>query len=288
MDTIGKILSQDQIQSACIHRFWHLVCHRSSVPEHGDFFRFKLGHFDLFIHNHSGLLSCYQNRCPHRGARIVDGFSGSTPLQCPYHGWSFQPNKTSIPRYDTFDLNVKDPRQASLHQWQIFEVAGFVFVSGDPAFSVSRQIGDDAYSQLQSYGRAIYACHSSQSIDYTTPWMLAIENALESYHVPSIHPRTLGLIGLADGSNVFSDWSSIWRASTSCKRLTTSSRVIANSIAVEDRLQGYTSLYLFPFAMLSSTESLSFALQLYQPSPSVRDCLTVLRTSLYIPRIANR
>ena len=37
--------------------------------------------------------------------------------------------------------------------------------------------------------------------------------------------------------------------------------------------------------MLSTTESLAFALQLYQPSPLVRDGISVLRTSLYIPRI---
>lgn len=285
MAPTSKDLSLDQIQSACIQRFWHLVCHRSSVPAHGSFFRFRLGSVDLFIHNHGGVLSCYQNQCPHRGARIVNGLSGHTSLQCPYHGWSFQPSRTSVPRYDTFDLAVNDPRQACLHQWQIFEVAGFVFVSSDPACTVQQQIGDDAFYRLQSYGKSIHACHSSLSIDYPAPWMLAVENALESYHVPSVHPATLGLIGLADGSNAFSDWSSIWQASTGSKKLIASSRIIAKSIDVEDRIEGYSSLYLFPFAMLSTTESLSFALQIYQPSPLVRDGISVLRSSLYIPRI---
>lgn len=287
MAPTNKDLGLDQIQSACIQKFWHLVCHRSSVPAHGSFFRFRLGSVDLFIHNHGGVLSCYQNKCPHRGARIVSGLSGHTPLQCPYHGWSFQPSRASVPRFDTFDLTVKDPRQACLHQWQIFSVAGFVFVSSDPASSVQQQIGDDAFYRLQAYGASIHECHSSQSIDYPSPWMLAVENALESYHVPSVHPSTLGLIGLADGSNTFSDWSSIWQASTGSKKLIASSRIIAKSIDVGDRVEGYSSLYLFPFAMLSTTESLSFALQLYQPSPLVRDCTSVLRTSLYIPRIVN-
>lgn len=232
-------------------------------------------------------MSCYQNQCPHRGARIVNELSGHTSLQCPYHGWSFQPGRTSVPRYGTFNLAVNDPRQAYLHQWQISEVAGFVFVSSDPAFNVQQQIGQDAFYWLQAYGASIHACHSSQSIAYQAPWMLAVENALESYHVPSVHPATLGSIGLSDGSNSFSDWSSIWQASTSSKKLTASSRIIAKSIDVADRVNGYFSLYLFPFAMLSTTESLSFALQLYQPSPNAGDCASVLRTSLYIPRIVN-
>lgn len=285
MASTNKALNLDQIQSSCVQRFWHLVCHRSSAPAHGSFFRFRLGSFDLFIHNHGGVLSCYHNQCPHRGARIVNELSGHTSLKCPYHGWSLQPSRTSVPRYDTFDLAVNDPRQARLHQWQIFEVAGFVFVSSDPVFSVQQQIGDDAYYWLQTIGASIHACHSSQSIAYQAPWMLAVENALESYHVPSVHSATLGLIGLSDGSNYFSDWSSIWQASTDSKKLTVSSRIIAKSIDVADRVNGYFSLYLFPFAMLSTTQSLSFALQLYQPSPNVRDCTSVLRTSLYIPRI---
>jgi phenylpropionate dioxygenase-like ring-hydroxylating dioxygenase large terminal subunit len=148
MASSRKVLSPDQIQSSCIQKFWHLVCHRSSVPAHGSFFRFRLGSVDLFIHNHGGVLSCYQNQCPHRGARIVNELSGHTSLQCPYHGWSFQPSRTSVPRYDTFDLAVNDPRQACLHQWQIFEVAGFVFVSSDPVFNVQQQIGNDAFYRL--------------------------------------------------------------------------------------------------------------------------------------------
>jgi phenylpropionate dioxygenase-like ring-hydroxylating dioxygenase large terminal subunit len=282
-----KALSPEQIQASCIQKFWHLVCHRSSLPSHGSFFRFRLGRVDLFIHNSFGKLSCYLNKCPHRGARIVNALSGDTPLQCPYHGWSFQPGKTSVPRYDTFDLDVNDPRQARLHQWQIYEVAGFVFVACDPASNVQGQIGDDAFYRLQSCGASIHACHSSQSIDYAAPWMLAVENALESYHVPSVHPSTLGLIGLEDGTNTFSDWSSSWQAATTSKKLISSSRIIAKSINIEERLEGYFSLYLFPFAMLSSTESLSFALQVYQPSPCLQDCNTTLRTSLYIPRIVN-
>ena len=287
MITSGQALALGEIQASCIQRFWHLVCHRSSVPEHNSFFRFRLGRFDLFIHNHGGHLSCYQNKCPHRGSRIVNELSGDTPLQCPYHGWSFQPTRTSVPRYDTFSLNVNDPRQARLNQWQTFEVSGFVFVSSDPASSVQQQVGEDAFCRLQSYGASIYSCHSSHSIDFAAPWMLAVENALESYHVPSVHPATLGLIGLADGVNTFSDWSSFWYASTSSKKLIASSRIIARCIDVEDRREGYSSLYLFPFAMLSTTETLSFALQLYQPSPLVQNCNTVLRTSLYIPRIVN-
>ena len=76
----------------CIEGFWHLV-HRSSVISHGSYLRISLGQYDLFVHNHHDELTCYVNKCPHR-PRIVDSTSGLSSLQCPYHGWSFQPSST--------------------------------------------------------------------------------------------------------------------------------------------------------------------------------------------------
>ena len=52
-------------------------------------------------------------------------------------------------------------------------------------------------------------------------------------------------------------------------------------------MDGYASLYFFPFSMLSTTESLSYALQLYQPSSNSMSTATTLRTSLYTPLVIN-
>jgi phenylpropionate dioxygenase-like ring-hydroxylating dioxygenase large terminal subunit len=276
-----------EIQNLCVEKFWHLVCHRSSIPVHGSFIRIQIGGADLFVHNHNGVLSCYLNSCPHRGARIVNCMDGQSSLQCPYHGWSFQPRQTSVSRYDTFNLSLQDPRQAYLDRWCLEEVAGFVFVAFRPFFSICEQIGHDALEILVEIGRSVHACYSSQLINYEAAWMIAVENSLESYHVSSVHPSTLGSIGLDDGVDSFWDWTSLWRAFSNNKKLSRSSRLIRQAVDISFDSAGYMSLYLFPFSMLSSTEAISFALQLYQPSAKVADSRTTLRTSLYTPRVVN-
>ncbi len=274
-----------RLQSVCIERFWHLVCHRSSISGHGSYLGVRLGRYDLFVHNHQGELSCYVNKCPHRGARIVASTSGSSSLQCPYHGWSFQPSSTSVPRLDTFNNSPLDPRQARLDCWFLEDCHGFIFIALKPLFSLVDQIGLDSWHLLEQIGDSIQKCHSTQIIEYKTPWMLAVENALEPYHVSKVHPGTLGIVGLDDGVNTLWSWSSLWHASSANTKLSRISSLIGKSLDIRDRVGGYRSLYIFPFSMLSSTESLSFALQLYQPSSLGEQAHTSLLTSLYVPSI---
>lgn len=274
-----------EIQSVCVQNFWHLVCHRTSVAAHGSYLRVKLDKYDLFVHNHKGQLSCYVNKCPHRGSRLVDSVFGKSSLQCPYHGWSFQPFRTAVPRSETFDESSRDPREARLDQWILEEHFGFVFVALNPFFPLIQQIGKDSLLILERIGSSIQNCHSSQVIQYDASWMLALENALESYHVSKVHPQTLGIVGLDDGVDTLWDWSSLWHASISNLKISRISALIGNCVDLRDRMNGYMSLYMFPFSMLSSTESLSFALQLYQPSLPCENATTSLLTTLYTPSV---
>ena len=246
-----------------------------------------MGIHDLFLHNFNGTLSCYLNKCPHRGARLVNSVSGKTSLQCPYHGWSFQPLGTSVPRLETFEA-LPDPRLARLDTWQLEEISGFIFISLNPTLSLHAQIGTDALTLLDRIACSISQCHSAQVVQYNAPWMIAVENALESYHVSKVHPTTLGSVGLDDGKSLFYDWSSFWHASISNKKTARLSAFVRDSVSIAHHQTGYTSLYLFPFSMLSSTESLSYSLQLYQPSSDATDCRTSLLTSLYIPPLVNK
>ena len=275
------------IQSVCVQNFWHLVCHRSSVAAHGSYLRVQLGKYDLFVHNHKGQLSCYVNKCPHRSSRIVDSVSGKSSLQCPYHGWSFQPFRTAVPRSETFDESPRDPREAFLDQWFLEDHSGFIFVALKPLFPLIEQIGKDSSLLLERIGSSLQDCHSSQVIHYDASWMLAVENALEPYHVSKVHPKSLGTVGLDDGVDTLWDWSSLWHASSANARISRVSTLIKNCVDLRDQIGGYLSLYIFPFSMLSSTESLSFALQLYQPSLSCENASTSLVTTLYTPSIVN-
>ena len=52
--------------------------------------RTRLGHHDLAVwRSANGVVSAWENRCPHRGMRLSHGFVRGESLACAYHGWHF-------------------------------------------------------------------------------------------------------------------------------------------------------------------------------------------------------
>lgn len=71
---------------------WHLVCHVADIPKPGDYQTFAMmGERALVVRGRDGQVRAFHNVCPHRAARLVDGYAGNCGgrVTCPYHAWSF-------------------------------------------------------------------------------------------------------------------------------------------------------------------------------------------------------
>ena len=270
----------------CIENYWHCVGHEIELGSHLAFRRILIGNHDLLIQNHGGTFFAVVNSCPHRGARLVVEPAGCAPLRCRYHGWSFQPSGTAIPRFDTFPCQP-DPREVVLKQWHMERLGGFIFVSLSPVMTLDAQLGEYACSMLQAIGESLDAFHGEQVITYQSNWKLAVENALEPYHVSSIHANTLSTLNLSDGNDSLWDWASLWEATSGNGRVTRLAGRLKIALKQTFEINGYKALYLFPFAMLSSTEGLSFALQTYFPQVDPMAEVTYVSTRLFTPVVEN-
>ena len=133
----------------------------------------------------------FHNVCRHRGARLLDG-SGNCPatITCPYHGWSYRQDGSliGVPMRDTFP--GLDRAEHSLRPVRVDTALGFVFVclAGDPP-PVARTWGRLA-EELAAVSPARKWCRSAPiSTDvWNVDWKIAMDNYLESYHVPIGHP----------------------------------------------------------------------------------------------------
>jgi phenylpropionate dioxygenase-like ring-hydroxylating dioxygenase large terminal subunit len=170
---------------------WQIVCHQNSVPKPGDYATFELGPESVFVlRDRAGILRAFHNVCRHRGARLLDG-TGSCPgtITCPYHGWSYKqdgsclgmPLKDSFPGLDRKDFGLKAVRIESF--------LGFVFVclAGDPpplakTWGVLRdELAPYRFEDMVPLG-PLY------TEEWNVDWKIAMDNYLESYHVPVGHP----------------------------------------------------------------------------------------------------
>jgi phenylpropionate dioxygenase-like ring-hydroxylating dioxygenase large terminal subunit len=170
---------------------WQIVCHLNSLPKSGDYVTFDLGPESVFaLRDRTGVVRAFHNVCRHRGARLLDG-AGSCPatITCPYHGWSYRqdgsclgmPLKDSFPGLDRGEFGLKPVRTT------VF--LGFVFVAlaGDPP-PLEKTWGYLA-EELAPYRIAeLMPVGPIRSEVWDVDWKIAMDNYLESYHVPVGHP----------------------------------------------------------------------------------------------------
>jgi len=170
---------------------WQIVCHVNAIPQPGDFVTFDLGSNGVVaLRDPQGEIRAFHNVCRHRGARILDG-TGHCPgvITCPYHGWSYRLSGElrGITERDTFPGIERS--QWGLKPVRSQVVFGFVFVclAGDPP--PVEEVWGDLVQELAPHRIADMQPVGPMYIEHwDCDWKIAMDNYLESYHVPIGHP----------------------------------------------------------------------------------------------------
>ena len=171
---------------------WQLVCHVSAVARQGDYVAIEIGRESIVVlKNSAGEIQAFHNVCRHRGARILHG-EGNCPgaITCPYHGWSYKlsgellgmPSRETFPPLDRSQLGLKPVRM------QVF--SGFVFVclAGDELPSLEKIWGAVGAEFVAHHFERMQPLAPLYVEHWDCDWKVAMDNYLESYHVPIGHP----------------------------------------------------------------------------------------------------
>lgn len=126
-------------------------------------------------------VSALIDRCPHRGVSLSLGKVVDGCLECPFHGWQFRGDgqATRVPLNPDVDLG-----RVKATPVPVREVGGLIWVftgeapQGEPV--VPPALSDPSFS--------VYRI----SEDWDCHWSRAMENMLDSPHVPFLHRKTIG------------------------------------------------------------------------------------------------
>jgi phenylpropionate dioxygenase-like ring-hydroxylating dioxygenase large terminal subunit len=175
---------------------WQIVCHVNSIPNAGDYETFDLGPESvLVLRDRDGSIRAFHNVCRHRGARLLDG-SGNCPgtITCPYHGWSYRHDGGLIGMPVRESFPGLDRSEHGLRRVQVDTAFGFVFVCLAPAADGSyppsvAQVWGKLGEELAPYRTEEMVPLSPITSElWNVDWKIAMDNYLESYHVPIGHP----------------------------------------------------------------------------------------------------
>jgi phenylpropionate dioxygenase-like ring-hydroxylating dioxygenase large terminal subunit len=174
-----------------LEQAWHLVGTTRQLASPGDFITLDLLGVPLQVRNFDGSLRALSNVCAHRHCLIRSEPRGhSASMKCQYHGWEYGPSgKTrTIPQPRNF---VPAPRpRPCLQTYRLQTLGKLVFVC-------LRSEGPDLEQHLGSlfeicqgrFGRG-WEPFLDWERDYEANWKIPVENSLEAYHVPTVHPGT--------------------------------------------------------------------------------------------------
>jgi phenylpropionate dioxygenase-like ring-hydroxylating dioxygenase large terminal subunit len=248
--------------------YWHLICHRNEVPAAGDYLRLDTPLGDLVIFNDAGDIMAFDNLCPHRGARMFSGSAGRQAATCKYHGWSYNRGRVIVPM--TAEFTGCDTSTARLNKYQVDWCGDFLFVGVAPRVPLCDQLGEVA-GVLENISFNVAQRLDLNSYEFECDWTIAVENALEPYHIAMVHPETLGTLELQAGTNEYHGENSIWYAPLGNTRVQKQLRSLKKYFAIDFGYEGYMSIYLYPFTMISSTFGYSYSLQHFFPAAGGRE-----------------
>lgn len=132
-----------------------------------------------------GKLAGLLDRCPHRGVALSNGrLTEAGTLECPFHGWKFEPDGAcaSVP---FCDLSAEKRSRLGATRVHVREAGGmaWVFCGEDP-----RGIEPVLPPSLTEPGWS----HFRYAEEWTTHWTRAMENMLDFPHLPYVHRRSIG------------------------------------------------------------------------------------------------
>ena len=131
---------------------------------------------------------CLSNVCTHRGMRLVLEPCTKSTLQCRYHGRTFDlgGNLRHMPE---FEQAIGFPSEADhLHQFPLKRWMGLYFTAMDDAPPLPWAMLEE---RLGFLAPEAFTYDPSRDRDHAVEanWMLYVDNYLEGFHIPYVHPE---------------------------------------------------------------------------------------------------
>ena len=162
---------------------WLLACHISQLDVHTQR-GLTIAGIPIVLWRTATEIKAFANMCRHRGAPLVwDGESQKGKLlRCRYHGWTYDQSGTLVNNTD-----FGNPCQSlQLHSLQVWNQSGWIFVSWNPQTHTPADIYPTLFDNIS--GMNHWTVRSTQRHMLKCNWKTYVENYLEGYHIPYLHP----------------------------------------------------------------------------------------------------
>ncbi len=174
-------------------KVWNFIGREDRVPNPGDYAAFEfVGVPVVLVRGRDNEIRAFANSCRHRGAKVMQGEGNCTVMSCPYHAWTYAiDDGRLIGAMEMDETEGFQKKDFGLTELRLETWAGFLFLNFDhDAAPLSDWLGD-LPEVLASYDLETMVTTRRVAYDLDCNWKIYVENAMESYHVPTVHQQTL-------------------------------------------------------------------------------------------------
>jgi choline monooxygenase len=169
-------------------RTWQLVGRTDQLAVSGDYVATALGDEPVVLVRDRDTLRGFHNICLHRAGPVAQGCGRRQTLQCRYHGWTYRLNGELLraPEMEAAESFTAD----SMHLLPV-QVAAWgplVFANADVKAPPLEHYLEDITARAARVNLAAMHHASRKSWIIECNWKVYVDNYLEGYHIPLVHP----------------------------------------------------------------------------------------------------
>jgi phenylpropionate dioxygenase-like ring-hydroxylating dioxygenase large terminal subunit len=187
-----------QEQQTLFAHTWQFVGFTHALANPQDFLTATIAGKAVVVQRFAEGLRAFLNVCTHRYSALQTTGCGNRPLQCPYHGWTFNADGQpyGIPCQDQFTPRP-DPVAMALTPYRVAVCGSLVFVCLSPLKpSLPDYLGQTLFNLLDELTGGMAPPMDVLTQPLQANWKVFIENSLEGYHVPLVHPTSISRFNL--------------------------------------------------------------------------------------------
>jgi choline monooxygenase len=185
-------------RSRVFGRSWQLAGHASALTGPGSYLACEVaGEPVVVVRDGDGGLRALSNVCRHRAGPVAQGSGRRSTLQCGYHGWSYALDGRLLATPELEGVRDFDRAQVRLPELRCEELAGFVFVNLDDAAPALSDVLGPIAAETAHLGLERLRFYRRHDWELACNWKVYVDNYLEGYHIPHVHPGLHALLDYA-------------------------------------------------------------------------------------------
>jgi choline monooxygenase len=171
-------------------RSWQLVAHRGQLAEPGDHVVEDVaGTPVLLLRGRDGVLRAFPNVCRHRAGPLAPcSGKGMHTVRCRYHGWLYNQEGQLLGAPEMQDAEDFDVRGVRLPPLRVREWQGLVFLALSDDVPAFDEVYGGIVERVAPLDLSALRYTRRDTWDVACNWKVYIDNFLEGYHLPIVHP----------------------------------------------------------------------------------------------------